>query len=149
MYSIKVTGIDDAIRVADMAGKLLLEYTINDLTWFGEECKKRMLEYHPPGGPHPPKGELPVYGKHRYIDRTGQLSGSIGFKVTPWQARQAVVAVFALAPYASTVEHGHPRARPYPFFWPTFYEFLPHLMIKLQQSAILSFTDARGQVQVA
>lgn len=145
MISIKVTGVPQAIEVAKAAQQLLLQYTLGDLDWFGQAVVEKMKEHHPPGGPHPPAGAMPVYGKHRYIDRTGQLTGGLGYRVTPWTPRTALVAVFAVAPYSDLVEHGHPGARPYPFFWPSFYMYLPLLMIRLQASADRAFADAAAQ----
>ena len=148
MIGIKVTGIEQALAVAKRAQELLLQYTLAELDRFGHDVTIQMKLMHPPGGPHPAAGDMPIYGKHRYIDRTGILTGSIGYRVTPWTAQKALCAVFAVAPYASLVEYGHPAnargpaARPYPFFWPSFYMYLAALMVNLQLASDRAFEDA-------
>lgn len=62
----------------------------------------------------------------RYVNRTWDLTESIGFTLEPPQEFNGAVVhrleVFAAAPYAFDVEEGIPgRSRPYPFFWVEIY----------------------------
>lgn len=95
------------------------------LELFGDRAvqtiKNQPPQGHPPGGPHPGPGELPVFGRHAYIDRTGYLSQSI----TSHRLGDRRLQIMASAPYAEDVEYGTPRSRPYPFFWPVVHELEP------------------------
>jgi hypothetical protein len=133
MPIINVTGIEECIARAE---GLERDYLINverDLRWFGEHVTARMREGHPPGGPHPgPPPDMPVFGQHAYIDRSGYLTRSIGFTVESWSSFHAAVVVFATSPYADVIEHGSPHSRPYPFFWPNFYAQVPYLVDRIR-----------------
>lgn len=140
---VKVVGIDEAIARADYAQRLFLLYVGEQLDWFGASATKEMRQGHPPGGPHPNPGEMPIFGDHRYIDRTGQLTRSIGYSVEQWNNFKAIVLVFAMAPYAEKVEQGEPnKSRPYPFFYPVFYKYLPILMARIPAAVERAFADA-------
>lgn len=108
---------------------------VDALQWLGETAVEKMKEGHPPGGPHPGPGELPVYGEHAYIDRTQWLTDSIGYSIEPYStwdpttgtaSALPTLLIFATAPHADAVEYGVPgHSRPYSFFWPTVEELLP------------------------
>lgn len=58
----------------------------------------------------------------RYVNRTWDLTESIGFNLEPTREEGSVhwhpMRVFAATPYAYDVENGVPgKSRPYPFFW--------------------------------
>jgi hypothetical protein len=121
---------EDIKRFAQYRGEL-----VETLRWFGEQAVTIMKEAHPPGGPHPAMGELPVYPAHKYIDRSGWLTDSIGFTLEPFQVWEPgagsapalpTLTIFATAPYAVAVEYGVPgHSRPFSFFWPTIERLLP------------------------
>jgi len=74
------------------------------------------------------KAEQQMIDTHTFQNRTYRLEGSIGYDLYVFVGAHAHLAVFALAPYASQVEFGHPGpppARPYPFFWPVFWNLEP------------------------
>lgn len=125
--------IDAVRRFATYRGEL-----VEALRWMGNTASERLKQGHPPGGPHPGPGELPVYGTHAYIDRTGWLTASMGFTLEPyrtWDPKTGTASalptlyIFATAPHADAVEWGVPgHSRPYPFFWPLIEELLPLAM---------------------
>ena len=149
ILKLQMTGHDLAIDNLQLAKHLMLIYCQVQLDWFGrtviDEMQKQPPLGHPPGGPHPPDGELPVFGEHAYIDRTGYLTRSMGYTVELWQGHRATVSVFALAPYADAVEYGTTHSRPYPFFFPVFYKYLPILHARLQAAAERAFNDAANR----
>jgi hypothetical protein len=113
---------------------------IDMLARLGAAAVETMKSGHPPGGPHPPDGEMPVYGDHAYIDRTGWLTDSIGMEFEPpgqWDPTAGpapplpTLWLFATAPYADAVESGTPHSRPYPFFWPTVEDLLTKGSVEL------------------
>lgn len=81
--------------------------------------------------------------QHSFQNRTGRLERSIGYhiEVVPGSLQ---LFVYALAPYAIAVEEGvEGHSRPYPFFWATFYEFLPDLIDGLGSAVAAAFENAR------
>lgn len=141
-----VVGIDEAIQRADRLQRLFLIYVNAQLDWFGETVTTEMKRGHPPGGPHPEvPGELPVFGEHRYIDQTGALTRSIGFTIEQWSNFTIRVHVFAMMPYAIAVEMGTPTSRPYPFFWPVFYKYVPLLMERVRLAVAQAFDEAKDR----
>jgi hypothetical protein len=111
-----VTGIDQAIRGADAAEALFIKAIEADLEWFGETVSTDAKKDHP------------------YIDRTGELTRSIGYTVESWRGRILQVNVFATASYAEAVEYGTARSRAYPYLFPKFYQYLDALQAKLKVS---------------
>jgi hypothetical protein len=76
---------------------------------------------------------------HPYEDRTGELTGSIGFDIIEFGGGPVALAVlFANAAYAEYVEYGTSHARPYPFFWPMIYKHLPDLEVELQEAIVIA-----------
>jgi hypothetical protein len=72
---------------------------------------------------------------HTFQNRTFRLEESIGYNVDAFRDFKATVDIYATAPYATQVEHGHPGpppARPYPFFWPVYYKHEPLLWERLE-----------------
>lgn len=126
------TGIDETITRLDELRALYLTRVRDVLNAWGAATVAKIIEGHPPGGPHPPAGVQPEYGQHAYIDRTGRLTRSVGHTVEAWSSRTITLTVFATMPYAELVEYGTPRSRPYPFFWPVIWERLPQLESDLQ-----------------
>lgn len=110
VLNIKITGIPDVIDRLDERHKQARENVQNTLDWFGKGSADEMVR------------------THTFQNRTYRLEGSIGHSVEPFENGQAFASVFALTSYASLVEFGVPgKSRPYPFFWPVFYKWLPLL----------------------
>ena len=83
---------------------------------------------------------------HTFQNRTYRLESSIGYHLVAFDGTYTL-GVFASAPYASQVEHGHPGpppARPYPFFWPVFWEHEPLLYDALQVTLDTSLQGAES-----
>jgi hypothetical protein len=140
--TITETGLQETIRRVDTLTGLFHARIGTALSEWAETVVTKITEGHPPGGPHPDLStEMPVYGQHAYIDRTGRLTRSVGFTVEVWTERVTTLTVFALMPYAESVEFGTPRSRPYPFFWPVIWEYLPRLDLQLAQDVEALFTE--------
>jgi len=120
----KVTGIDKAIQAVDYVQRIMMQYVAIELDWFGKTVSAEMISDHP------------------YIDRTGQLTRSIGFTIESWTYGKAIINVFALAAYAQPVEFGTATSRPYPFFYPVFYKYLDELMRRIQAAVDKAFDEA-------
>lgn len=132
MVRLTATGLDETLqRVSTLRG--LFHQRIGEtLREWGESVVTKIVEGHPPGGPHPAPGEMPQYGIHAYIDRSGRLTRSVGYTVEVWREGVTTLTVFAMMPYADLVEFGTPRSRPYPFFWPVIWAYLPRLQLQLE-----------------
>lgn len=120
MLRITVTPeAQELIRQLDAALAVIRAGIPHRIAQFGEDTVTQIRAQppfgHPPGGPHPDDhGQLPIFGEHAYIDRTGELTRSIGAEATERQVR-----IMATSDHADAVEYGVPgRSRPYPFFWP-------------------------------
>lgn len=127
--TINWTGLDEAVAEIDRRLALMRTNVEKDLEWFGKTTTEEMIE------------------THEFQNRTYRLEGSIDYDLYRFQGNEANVAVFALAPYASEVEHGHPGpppARPYPFFYPAFYRWQEPLWEKMQTSVEFALYDGRS-----
>jgi len=118
-------GLDDLItRVGGLAQQFLLNIT-TVLEWFGSTATQEMIT------------------QHSFINRTGRLERSIGYHIEVPGNGHIELHVYALAPYAAAVEEGVPgRSRPYPYFWGTFYKYLPDLYEKLAEGIDSALEDA-------
>lgn len=118
-FKIRLTGAEEALADFDRREANAHRYVEEDLEWFGKTAEEQMIQ------------------THTFQNRTFRLEGSIGYDLYVFQGNFAHLAVFALAPYASQVEFGHPGpppARPYPFFWPVFYNLSPELLARMDES---------------
>lgn len=109
--------IDELINQLDAYEQSYWQLVNDSLKWFGEEVTQAMKIQHP------------------YHDRTGHLTSTIGYEFYEWANDYAAVTVYALADYAEEVEFGTVHARPYPYYWPKMYEFLPQLIDRIQLAA--------------
>jgi len=109
-----VTGIDEALARLDGLEARIRTNVVAALEWFGQVTTEEMVQTHP------------------FRNITGRLERSIGYTVEQWSAGKVVANIFATAPYAQAVEEGTTSSRPYPFFWPVFYKYLPELQERLQ-----------------
>lgn len=116
-----VTGIEETLaRIDSLERQILLNVAI-ELEWFGRTVTDEMV------------------ADHTFQNITGQLERSIGYTVESWSAGTIQANVFAMAPYAQAVEEGTPTSRPYPFFWPVIYKYLPVLQDRLQKAVDLAY----------
>lgn len=118
-----VTGIDEALARLDGIQQRLRLFITIELEWFGRTVTQEMVL------------------THSFQNVTGRLERSIGYSVEQWTANAVVLNVFATAPYAQAVEEGTPTSQPYPFFWPTFYKWLPELQLRLQKAVDAAFAE--------
>lgn len=140
------TGIDDALARLDGLQLAYRAAIRGVLDRWAKGTVEKIIEGHPPGGPHPPAGVQPEYGQHAYIDRTGQLTRSVGYTIEAWAERTVTLTVFATMPYAELVEYGTPRSRAYPFFWPVIWDRVPVLegMLAAEIARVLEeFSEGR------
>lgn len=123
--SFTITGIDERIRAMEgLELQLGLNITVA-LEWFGSTATQEMIT------------------QHSFINRTGRLERSIGYHVESPRDHFYELHIYALAPYAEAVELGVPgRSRPYAFFWPAFYTYLPELYERLAEGVATAFQDA-------
>ncbi len=129
-----VTGIEDTLARLDGLERQIATNVAAELEWFGKTTSEEMV------------------ATHSFKNITGQLERSIGYTVESWSAGKILVNVFAMAPYAQAVEEGTPTSRPYPFFWPVYYKYLPELQERLQKAvdaAYAAFGAERPLVGVA
>lgn len=129
--TITLTGVEEALADIDRRLSIMSDGVTTALDWFGKNATEEMID------------------THTFQNRTFRLEGSIDYDVVPASAgdRTAVVAVFAMASYASQVEFGHPGpppARPYPFFWPVFYKWEPALYERLQTVVEFAIYDGKA-----
>lgn len=135
------TGVDETLTRLDLLQVQIQVRIADTLRVWAEATVQKINEGHPPGGPHPLPGEMPVYGEHAYIDRTGRLTRSVGYTVEKWSERTVTCTIFATMPYAELVEYGTPRSRPYPFFWPVIWARVPLLETALQEMMDRTFEE--------
>lgn len=122
--TIELTGVDDAIAELESRFSAAKDAVVEDLKWFGQGAKQEMID------------------THTFQNRTFRLEGSIDFDVVHFTTVGPYVVVFALTEYASQVEFGVPgRSRPYPFFWPVWYKWVPLLEERMQASWRHGFGD--------
>lgn len=113
--SITHTGFQEERDRADRYQATYRRLVWEAMDWFGRTVVSEMQTDHP------------------YQDRTGWLTASQGYAMDPLNDEGSISgSVYALAWYASAVEAGTPHSRPYPFFWPKFYKFLPMLMSRIE-----------------
>lgn len=127
-FTLQLTGVEE--MQADIDGRLeaLLAGVEEDLDWFGRSARDEMV------------------ATHTFQNRTFRLERSIGYTLVPWVNGIAQVTSYAIAPYASQVEFGHPGpppARPYPFFWPVFYHFEAALWDRVRETMLSTIGDVR------
>lgn len=115
------TGIEETIARLDGLEKQVALNVAEVLRWFGDTVTQEMI------------------ATHTFQNITFRLEQSIGFTVESWAAGRIQVNIFALAPYAQAVEEGTPSSRPYPFFWPVFYKWLPELQPRLTAAVDAAF----------
>ena len=129
-FGLHVEGLDAAIsRMDGLRQQLILNMTVA-LEWFASTVTNEMIT------------------QHSFQNRTGRLERSIGYTLNMVD-NQLQLQVFALAPYAVAVEQGVPgHSAPYPFFWPTFYKWLPDLYLKLEEGveSALSLAEDTGRL---
>lgn len=114
--TVNFTGIQETIAELDRRLALAKSGIEADMAWFGEGAKAEMI------------------ATHTFQNRTFRLEGSIDYDVHQFDLDGAYVTVFALTGYATQVEFGQPgRSRPYPFFWPIWYKWVPLLEEKMQE----------------
>lgn len=126
MITLKLHGVEELQAELDRRLELMHRNVEGALDWFGKTTTEEMIE------------------THTFQNRTFRLEGSIDYDLYVFVGNEAHLAVFALAPYASQVEEGHPgppAARPYPFFWPVFYTWEPVLYEKLQTAVEFALYD--------
>lgn len=119
--SLLVTGIEEVFDRLDSLERQIQINVAIELEWFGRVTTEEMV------------------ATHTFQNITGRLERSIGYTIESWSAGHIQANVFALAPYAQAVEEGTPTSRPYPFFWPVFYKYLPELQERLQKAVSLAF----------
>lgn len=117
MIGLKVTVNDAALAEVQMKLQAIeqqLPDVIRDKqTELAERATKAMKDKH----------GADAHDIQRYVNRTWDLTESIGYNLEPTQHHGAdlqlhPMRVFAAAPYAFDVENGVPgRSRAYPFFW--------------------------------
>lgn len=115
--TLTITGVDEAI--ADVTRRLaaMQDGVRQTLDAFGKSASEEMIR------------------THTFQNRTYRLENSIGYHVADFPEGHFTLGLFASAPYATQVEFGHPGpppARPYPFFWPVYYEMEPQLWNQLE-----------------
>ncbi|CAN5608020.1 hypothetical protein BH24ACT15_BH24ACT15_34840 [soil metagenome] len=116
---ITLIGVEEAIAELDRREALVHENVEQGLAAWGQQATMQMIE------------------THTFQNRTYRLEGSIGYDVHGWSGTGAQLAVFALANYSSQVEFGHPGpppARPYPFFWPVFWNTEPDFWFQMRSA---------------
>ena len=145
MVRVTLTGLDETLAHVTGTHKLALQRVAAVLKQGGETIVATMKEGHPPGGPWPdhlgPRGKLPRWPMHKFIDRTGALTRSMGYSVESWTGRTLQLNGFATAKHADSVEYGTPRSRPDPFFWPSVYKVLPTLQTKVQAAVAQAYAE--------
>lgn len=117
--TITMHGVEEALAELDRREALVRDNVNSALASWGKAATEQMIE------------------THTFQNRTYRLEGSIDYDVHPFSGDAASLAVFALAPYASQVEFGHPGpppARPYPFFWPVFWNLEPEFWFQLENA---------------
>lgn len=119
------TGIEEEKLRADRYHAAYRRRVWEAMNWFGQVVSQEIKADHP------------------YKDRTGWLTASVGYSMDPlFETGTMSGTVYALAWYASAVEAGTPHSRPYPFFWPKFYKYLPALLDRIQRAG----TEALAEV---
>jgi hypothetical protein len=130
--SLTATGIEETIARLDGIARQIAINVSEVLDWFGRTVTEEMQ------------------ADHTFQNITGRLERSIGYTVESWSAGTVQANVFAMAPYAQAVEEGTPTSRPYPFFWPVIYKYLPELQERLQKAVTAAFvTFGENRVVVA
>ena len=127
--NLTVTGIEQTLARLDGLEKQIKLNVAEVLRWFGDTVTEEMIV------------------THTFQNITFRLEKSIGFTVESWQADTIQANIFAMAPYAQAVEEGTPTSRPYPFFWPVIYKWLPELETRLAaavESAYEQFGEPRA-----
>ena len=117
------TGIDDALDRLDGLERAIRLAIVVELERWGRVVTEEMIQ------------------THSFQNITGRLERSIGYTVEEWRSNAVVLTVSALAPYAEAVETGTPNSRPYPFFWPSFYKYLPDLEPRLAAAIAEAIKD--------
>jgi len=121
-----VTGIEEVLNRLDSLERQILLNVAIELEWFGRTVTDEMV------------------ADHSFQNITGQLERSIGYTIESWNLGTIQANVFAMAPYAQAVEDGTPSSRPYPFFWPVIYKYLPVFQERLQRAVDLAY-EAFGE----
>lgn len=109
------TGIDDALARLDGLQRQIDLNIVVELERFGRIVTQEMIQ------------------THTFQNITGRLERSIGYTVEQY-GTSIMLNLFAMAPYAQAVEEGTPTSRPYPFFFPVLYKYLPDLLPALQRA---------------
>lgn len=98
---------------------------------YGEDATTNMKDRH----------DADAHDIRRYVNRTWYLTNSITFDLQLMSDKTERLRIFTPAFYASMVENGTARSRPYPFFWVEVYGLEPEAVARLYRLFLKALSD--------